>query len=161
MNDYPTSFSQQENHQAVVPDLFHLPIYKNFKDASTKSPDLNLLSESSSDTGSPKPMELMFSSILPQDDQDTDCLTKTFRDSFEVNAHDDTNPELIGSLHSSNSIGTMLMPTDSGDLDNYPFPLGDTLLEYSEDDMGVFTPAYFNPSTGMVTLLLPNATGDN
>ena len=146
-------------------------VHKNFPQHNImKSPDLVGLSQSSTDSESSKSMELMFSSIV-QDDQEPDCLVGTLHDSFEITTDAISSPEVnveaalsseaTGNQNFPSQVATTWMPTDSGDLDSYPFPMGDTLLEYSEDDMGVFAPAYFNPSTGMVTLLLPNAAGDN
>ena len=164
-----------------------------------KSPDIVVLSQSSSDSSSSKSMEMMFSSIL-QDDREPDYITGTLQDSFEITVdpisspEDDLSPVICISpeisvsptinissedssktkvdvspaaddYHKSTSSEiaktTTWMPTSSGDLGSYPFPMGDTLLEYKEDDMGVFTPAYYNPSTGIMTLLLPDAAGDN
>ena len=150
--DQPAASQTQLSHQ-LFPVSVHKSIHQN---PMMTSPDLSLLSQSSTESDSPrKSMELMFSSILPQDDHDADCLTSPLRDSFETLDNTESSPETGSNLLSTSMVCNMSMANDSTDLDSYPFPLGDTLLEYNDDDMGVFTPAYFNPSTGMVTLLLP------
>ena len=126
-----------------------------------KSPDLTVLSQSSAESETAKSMELMFSSIIPQDEHEEDCLTNTLKHSPDCLSNTETNGDTSTNLQCPSTVCNLSLPVESGDLDSYPFPLGDTLLEYNDDDMGVFTPAYFNPYTGMVTLLLPNPAGDN
>ena len=97
----------------------------------------------------------MFSSVIPQDEQEEDCLTSILKPESPA------IPGPHGDAVQRCPTPACTIPGESDDLGSYPFPMGDTLLEYTDDDVGVFTPAYFNPATGMVTLLLPNAGGDN
>ena len=146
-----------KREESPVPSILPTTVTNMSWRSVMTSPDLTVLSQSSAESGTAKSksMELMFSSVIPQDEQEEDCLTSILKPESPA------TPGPQGDAVPRCATPACTIPGESDDLGSYPFPMGDTLLEYTDDDVGVFTPAYFNPATGMVTLLLPNAGGDN
>ena len=119
-------------------------------DMNSASCSFSSLSQESIESSSGK--QLMFSCPVDEDD-----INETFDLPCEDDdaANDESKTGTI-SKGSSNSDGACL-DTNSTGLDTFTQQLfmSDSLTQLG-DEQGFLTPAYFNPETGTVTLLLPN-----